>query len=317
MFLLTGCVASQPFIDSFTVFPGGEKFILCIQQGKDSELGKFYFMQLDSQVLEEIGSDTISGTNPAISPNGRFLAFNHLRKGEPDRDISIFDIQNGTIKTISSTNRDEIYPFWSPDGKELFFIRGVPEYSRLHQRNKWIRYQIFKYSVEAEIESIVLKTKFSLILNPSIALDGKIIVFSGRKPGRPEVPKIYTVIFEENSDHVNGLYSTGIEGSSAVVKKDENYSDFRDFSFFYFKKGILKEGSKFDLHKSKSFFDDEEQITLMSGVNKNLVIDEISNSLFFLSDSKENNNYSLRQYDFDTGLVCTLFSIEEIQMNDI
>jgi TolB protein len=63
------------------------------------------------------------GLNPAISPNGAFLAFNTVEPGQLLHRIAVADLASGRIKiltAIPSNNCEE--PDWSPDGSKLLFV---------------------------------------------------------------------------------------------------------------------------------------------------------------------------------------------------
>ncbi|WP_298441970.1 winged helix-turn-helix domain-containing protein [uncultured Ferrimonas sp.] len=61
---------------------------------------------------------------PALSPDGRYLAFMWERDREPGR-IFIQDLQqpSASLRQISFGNENESNPSWSPDGSQLAFLR--------------------------------------------------------------------------------------------------------------------------------------------------------------------------------------------------
>ena len=61
---------------------------------------------------------------PALSPDGRSIAYYSYRNGLPD--IYVFDRQTGEIRQLTDTPELwEIEPFWSPDGTQLAFPAGI------------------------------------------------------------------------------------------------------------------------------------------------------------------------------------------------
>ncbi|MBW3139559.1 winged helix-turn-helix domain-containing protein [Ferrimonas balearica] len=61
---------------------------------------------------------------PALSPDGRYLAFMWERYNEPGR-IFIQDLSqpDASLRQISFSNDNESNPSWSPDGRQLAFLR--------------------------------------------------------------------------------------------------------------------------------------------------------------------------------------------------
>lgn len=60
-------------------------------------------------------------SNPALSPDGRWLAVAVEDPKESKRDIWIYDLKRGTSTRLTSDPGDELNPAWSPDGKRIAF----------------------------------------------------------------------------------------------------------------------------------------------------------------------------------------------------
>lgn len=60
-----------------------------------------------------------SSMSPAVSPDGRRVAFIHNKAGSPDLYVS--DIDGGNLKQLTTTKEDESSPCWSPDGRRICF----------------------------------------------------------------------------------------------------------------------------------------------------------------------------------------------------
>jgi len=67
---------------------------------------------------------------PRFSPDDRYLVFSAYRNFE--RDIFVYDLENKEKTNLTKTGLSEYQPFWSPDGKYLFFAsnRTGPNYPR-------------------------------------------------------------------------------------------------------------------------------------------------------------------------------------------
>jgi TolB protein len=60
-------------------------------------------------------------THPALSPDGRWLAFVSNRSGP--WDIYVLDLQNGDVSRLTDTQHFESSPSWSPDGNLIAYER--------------------------------------------------------------------------------------------------------------------------------------------------------------------------------------------------
>ena len=64
--------------------------------------------------------DSGSETNPAVSPDGRWIAFQSQESGRAEVYVQPFpNIDDGKWEVSSGFGAD---PMWSPDGSELFFL---------------------------------------------------------------------------------------------------------------------------------------------------------------------------------------------------
>jgi Tol biopolymer transport system component len=58
-------------------------------------------------------------SSPAFSPDGKWLAYYHINKGQ--RDIWISSVESGTSQRFTDHDAPDTEPDWSPDGKQLTF----------------------------------------------------------------------------------------------------------------------------------------------------------------------------------------------------
>lgn len=151
--------------------------------------------------------DTSTSFNRATSyrswhPNGEIIAFafNVVKQifhsiGENrdvyDRvsDLCLYNVRTKTITTspdISSTERMETYPEWSPDGKYLYFCSSpaLEAFEQDEHPYKKIKYDLMRISYDTEsdswgeLETVLNASELGFsIAHPKITPDGKYILF--------------------------------------------------------------------------------------------------------------------------------------------
>jgi dipeptidyl aminopeptidase/acylaminoacyl peptidase len=71
-------------------------------------------------------------TNPALSPDGRYVAVGRSQGPSDPRDIWILDLLRGASSRLTFDDSDELNPAWSPDGSRVAFTSD-----RAGRRNIW------------------------------------------------------------------------------------------------------------------------------------------------------------------------------------
>ncbi len=80
-----------------------------------------YRKAIDGRTVTQITSDPSEDMMPAISPDGKQIAFVSNRTG--NWDIFTMSTDGGRPTQITFEGDDEVQPTWSPDGKQLAFAR--------------------------------------------------------------------------------------------------------------------------------------------------------------------------------------------------
>ncbi|WP_422081997.1 DPP IV N-terminal domain-containing protein [Ulvibacterium sp.] len=80
--------------------------------------------------------------NPSLHPNGKQLAFNSGRYGNPE--IEVLNLETGMVERITESWSDDGAPVWSADGKHIYFYSNKDEpkyeiYSIEVTTKKWKR----------------------------------------------------------------------------------------------------------------------------------------------------------------------------------
>jgi len=73
-----------------------------------------------SQIYSQITTHPEIDLYPAISPDGKWIAFSSKRSG--NMDIWIKPITGGSAVQITTHRTDDLMPSWSPNGKQLVFV---------------------------------------------------------------------------------------------------------------------------------------------------------------------------------------------------
>lgn len=146
---------------------------------------------------------------PAWHPSGKIIAFSVSKllqffhqTGEcrdvldKYSDIILYDISTNTITTtpeISSPDRLEIWPAWSPDGKTLYFcsapkIENFEDTSVAGIAYDKIKYDLMRIAYDpvsrawGKLETVISSTDIGLsITEPRVSPDGRFVLFTAAK----------------------------------------------------------------------------------------------------------------------------------------
>lgn len=85
------------------------------------ETADIYIKQIDGRTITQLTADPAHDVMPAISPDGKRIAFASDRNG--NWDIYLMSTSGGQAVQVTSDPADELHPSWSPDGSRLVFCR--------------------------------------------------------------------------------------------------------------------------------------------------------------------------------------------------
>ena len=131
----------------------------------------------------EVRAITFDGTlnvTPAISPDGKLLAFASDRGGRDNLDIWVRQTAGGGLVRLTSQPGVEAYPQFSPDGTKVFYLSGsqtVYEVAALGGPSREVLADAGPFSVSSRGEIVFVK------MRPA-TYSGQLFTFDGRSAAR-------------------------------------------------------------------------------------------------------------------------------------
>jgi Tol biopolymer transport system component len=154
------------------------------------------------------------GGYPAWHPSGELIAFSVGKpmqffhtigetRDELDRslDIIVYDIKSNTVTTvseISSPDRIEVWPVWTPDGQYLYFC-SAPKLETFYIKSQLgedslaydkIKYDLMRISYDlsthtwGKLETVISSAEIGLsISQPKISPDGRFLIYTASRYG--------------------------------------------------------------------------------------------------------------------------------------
>ncbi len=80
-----------------------------------------YLKRVQGRAVSKLTDDPAGDVQPAISPDGRTIAFSSFRSG--NWDLWIISLDGGQARQITSSPQHEVHPTWSPEGQRLAYCR--------------------------------------------------------------------------------------------------------------------------------------------------------------------------------------------------
>lgn len=102
-----------------TPTPDGENIVFASTQHRPT--ADIYIKPIHSSVVTRLTDDPAQDVMPAVSPDGRFIAFTSDRNGS--WDIFIMPVDGGKAVQLTNDGAHDLHPSWSPDGTRLTFCR--------------------------------------------------------------------------------------------------------------------------------------------------------------------------------------------------
>ncbi len=118
-------IATNLAYDSYNYrafFSASNTGVLAYRTGED--VRRFVWLDRDGQELEELQGGVArfaGGRDPAISPDGRFVAAALFNLDIGNHDLWVFDLARGISTRLTTGPQISMFPVWSPDGDRLAF----------------------------------------------------------------------------------------------------------------------------------------------------------------------------------------------------
>ena len=105
--------------------PDGKEFLFSATKGSTVSLWTFSLEDRKAAPFDTVQSSL--PINATFSPDGRWVAYQSTETGT--MQVFVRPVPPGARYQISKTTSASIYPLWSPDGKNLFFIPGPSRFA--------------------------------------------------------------------------------------------------------------------------------------------------------------------------------------------
>lgn len=184
-------------------------------------------IDLETLNSKTIANDEIWGfeSTPAyISPNGEYVVYNAHRNFEAD--IFVYNIRTGKTTNLTNSGVSESEPFWSPDGKYIYFAssRTQPEYPYGSQDSHIWRIPLQKYDEDFKLDKFnaLFKEKKDTTANKDKKSKDKKKASEQATPKAPAEMAINTDDIMKRLQHIGPEF--GKQGAPYVVQKgDKTY----------------------------------------------------------------------------------------------
>jgi TolB protein len=163
---------------------GGANFVV-YQTDRDGNW-EIYLLDLASWQQYNLTQDPAEDRNPAVSPDGRRLAFESHRDG--NWEIYLLDLQSGDLTRLTQDLAFDGAPTWSPDGSRIAF--------ESYRDGNW---EIYALTLEDLLLSRLTSDRAGDYA-PAWSPDGRSIAFSSWRDGDKEI-----YVMETDGSHQRNL----------------------------------------------------------------------------------------------------------------
>jgi dipeptidyl aminopeptidase/acylaminoacyl peptidase len=191
----------------------------------DNRRTHLFVFNLSDKKMTQITSGDFDDTQPAWSPDGKFVAFVSNRTEEPDAnintDIWIVSAENkdkgNTLRQVTTNSAPDQSPAWSPNGKHIAYETVVD--------TKYYSYFCTTFLAMTPVKGgkprILTRALDRNIWSPKFSPDGKAVFFMLEDSGEQHLAKV-NLSSGKITRTVAGprsvySYSLGLEGSVAVL----------------------------------------------------------------------------------------------------
>ena len=119
-------------------------------------------------------------SNPALSPDGKLLAYGKTDAKLKTRDLWVLDLQRNTPTRLTSDPADDLNPVWSPDGRWVYFTSERKAGRQIYR----------KPASGVGGEELILASEDRKNLE-DITPDGRTLIFNYQRTGA--IGKVYAV----------------------------------------------------------------------------------------------------------------------------